>query len=108
MTRLILAGAVLALGVGMTASAMASDQIAGKASGHVGRFHAGHAHHMKHSGRVAGMRGPETSYPGARPPSYGGFVSLGPLGITAACGTYPRGRGYCGPSNGAPIDAWSY
>ena len=99
--RLVLAGAALALGVGMTVGAMASDRAARKAGHHVGRFHAGKTHHV--------ARGPENQAPGnGNLPSYGGFISLGPLGMTAACGSYPRGHGYCGPTNGAPIDAWSY
>jgi hypothetical protein len=28
--------------------------------------------------------------------------------MTAACGSHPQRNGYCGPSYGAPIDAWSY
>ena len=105
MTRLMLAGAVLALAVGMTAGAMAADQSSGKGGRHVGHFQ----HHIRHSGRLAGVRGPEGSYPGGGSPAYnGGFVDLGPLGMTAACGVYAnRYRSdYCGPRNGAPIDAW--
>jgi len=40
MRRLILAGTVLALAAGVTASAMASDQKAGQRVSHVGRSHA--------------------------------------------------------------------
>jgi hypothetical protein len=110
MTRLTLVGAVLALAVGLMASAMASDQKAGKSSRHVGHFHAAAfdgAHHIRHSSRLAGVRGPESWYPGSASPGYyGGFIDLGPLGIMAACGAYPRGHGYCGPPAGTPIDAW--
>jgi hypothetical protein len=105
MTRLTLVGAVLALAVGMTASAIASDQKSGKSGHHVGHFQ----HHIQHSSRLAGVRGPEGPYPGDGSPAYnGGFIDLGPLGMTAACGSYAnRYRSdYCGPRNGAPIDAW--
>ena len=111
MTRLILASTALAIGV--MASAMASDRKAGKSGHHVGRFHAaavGRTHHVRRSGRFAGVRGPESWYPGGGSPGYtGGFIDLGPLGMTAACGFYPpTSAGYCGPRNGTPIDAWSY
>jgi hypothetical protein len=93
MRRLILAGTVLALAAGVTASAMASDQKADKGGSHVGRFHTaafGRTHHIRHSSRLAGVRGPENWYPGGGSPGYhGGFIDLGPLGITAACGFYP-------------------
>ena len=112
MRKLILAGTVLALTAGVTASAMASDQKADKSGSHVGRFHTaafGRTHHIRHSSRLAGVRGPENWYPGGGSPGYhGGFIDLGPLGITAACGSYPHRYGHCGPGYGAPIDAWSY
>jgi hypothetical protein len=113
MRRLILAGTVLALAAGVTASAMASDQKADKSGSHLGRFHTaafGRTHHIRRSSRLAGVRGPESWYPGGGSPGYhGGFIDLGPLGITAACGFYPHNRyGYCGPRYGTPIDAWSY
>ena len=110
MRRLILAGTVLALTAGVTAGAMASDQKADKSGSHVGRFHTaavGRAHHVRRSSRLAGVRGPENGYPGS-PGYHGGFIDLGPLGITAACGSYPHRNGYCGPGYGTPIDAWSY
>ncbi|MBV9461798.1 MAG: hypothetical protein JO141_30370 [Bradyrhizobium sp.] len=106
MTRLILVGA-LALAFGMTAGAMASEQKPGKGARYVGHFQ----HHISHGRRVAGVRGPEGSYPAGGSSAYnGGFIDLGPLGFTAACGSYAnRYRSdYCGPRNGAPIDAWSY
>jgi hypothetical protein len=81
---------------------MASDRKAGH-----GAF--GGTHHVVRGGRLAGVRGPETSYPGVGSPGYhGGFIDLGPLGMTAACGSHAQRSGYCGPSYGAPIDAWSY
>jgi hypothetical protein len=112
MRRLILAGTVLALAAGVTASAMASDQKSDKSGSHAGRFHAaafGRTHHIRRSSRLAGVRGPESWYPGGGSPDYhGGFIDLGPLGITAACGSYPHRYGHCGPGYGTPIDAWSY
>ena len=112
MTRPVLAGMVLALAVAVTAGAMASDQKAGKSGRHVGRFHAAAfagTHHVRRSSRLAGVRGPESRYGGGGSTGYqGGFVDLGPLGMMAACGAYPpTSAGYCGPRNGAPIDAWS-
>jgi hypothetical protein len=112
MRRLIVAGTVLALAAGVTASAMASDQKADKSGSHVGRFHAaafGGTHHTRHGSRLAGVRGPESRYPGGGSQGYhGGFIDLGPLGITAACGSYPHGYNHCGSSYGTPVDAWSY
>jgi hypothetical protein len=111
MTRLALADAVLALAVGLTASAMASGQKAGHGDRQVGRFHtaSGRTHHFGRGSRFADVRGPENAYPSdGSPPYRGGFIDLGPLGITAACGSYPQKHGYCGPRYGAPIDAWSY
>jgi hypothetical protein len=112
MRRLILAGTVLALAVGVTAGAMASDQKAIESGRHAGRFHAaalGKTHHIRRSSRLAGVRGPENRYPdGGSPGDHGGFIDLGPLGITAACGSYPHRYGSCGQGYGTPIDAWSY
>jgi hypothetical protein len=109
---LILAGTVFALAAGVMTSATASDRKAGKSGSHVGRFHPaaiGGTHHIRRSSRLAGVHGPEIWYPGGGSPGYhGGFIDLGPLGITAACGSYPRRNGYCGPGYGTPIDAWSY
>jgi hypothetical protein len=112
MRKLIVAGTVLAIAVAATASAKASDQKAGNSGSHVGRFHTatfGGTHHIRRSSRLAGVRGPENWYPGGGSPGYhGGFIDLGPLGITAACGSYPHRYGYCGPGYGAPVHAWSY
>jgi hypothetical protein len=87
---LILAGTALALAAGLTSGAAAS----------------GRTHHIKH-GRVAAVRGPQSPPPGRGGTGYdGAFIDLGPLGMTAACGANPRRPDYCGPRNGAPIDAW--
>jgi hypothetical protein len=112
MRRLIVAGTVLALAAGMMASAMASDQKADKSGSHVGGVHtaalAG-THHIRRSSRLVGVRGPESGYPGGGSPGYhGGFIDLGPLGITAACGSYPHRYGHCGSGYGTSISAWSY
>ncbi len=112
MRRLIIAGTVLALAAGVTAGAMASDGKADQGGTHVGRLHTaafGRTHHIRASRRLAGLRGPERGYPGSGSLGYpGGFIDLGPLGITAACGSAPHRYGSCGPGYGAPIDAWSY
>jgi hypothetical protein len=112
MRRLVLAGMVLTLVAGSTACAMASDQKAGKSGGHVGRFHiaaSAGANDIRRGSRLAGVRGPEHLYPGDESAAYhGGFIDLGPLGMTAACGSYHHSRSACGSTYGAPIDAWSY
>jgi hypothetical protein len=112
MRRLIVAGTVFALAAGMTASAMASDQKADQSGSHVGRVHTaafGRTHHIRRSSRLVGVRGPESGYPGDGSPGYhGGFIDLGPLGITAACGSCPPGYGHCGSGYGTSISAWSY
>jgi hypothetical protein len=94
--------AVLALAANMTSGAMASAHKAG----HARNLHAAgvQGHATKHS-RVARARGIEgwgQSNPGYR----GGFVDLGPLGITAACGSYRHKQNYCG--QGYSVSAWSY
>jgi len=107
MRAVIFAGTVLALVAGVAAGAVASDRKSGKSGSHVGRFHtaaSGGTHYIRHSSQLAGVRGPEGWYPGSA--GYqGGFVDLGPLGMTAACGFYRVGHGYCGPGYGTPIDA---
>lgn len=98
MRKQILAGATaLAFTAGMTTGAMAFDHKAG--GHHVRGFHAGRAHSSgaKSSNRLAGVRGPIDR---------GGFIDLGPLGITAACGSYRHQHGYCG--SGYSVSAWSY
>jgi hypothetical protein len=112
MRRLVLVGTVLALAAGLTAGAMASDQKLGKSGSHVGRFHTaafGRTYDVRRGSRLVGVRGPESWYPGGASPGYhGGFIDLGPLGITAACGSYPHRYGYCGQGYGTPVNAWSY
>src|SRR5690242_1343674 len=112
MRTLILAGTVLVLVVGVATGAVASDRKTGKGGSHGGRFHTASSngtHHIRHDSRLAGVRAPQGWYPGSAYPGstgyQGGFVDLGPLGMTAACGFYPVGHGYCGPGYGTPIDA---
>lgn len=102
MTRLMLAGAVPALAVGIATGAMASDHNSAKGGHHVRHLQP----HIRYGSRLAGVRGPEVG--GGNPAYNGGFIDLGPLGMTAACGSSAnRYRSeYCGPRNGAPIDAW--
>jgi hypothetical protein len=112
MRRLIVAGTMLVLAAGATSGAMASDRTADQSGRHAGRSHiaaSGSAHHIRRGSRLAGIRGPENGYPGGESPGYhGGFIDLGPLGITAACGSYPHRYGYCGPGYSTSIGAWSY
>jgi hypothetical protein len=99
MTRLVLMGVVLMLAATAAAGAMASEHGAGKSGPHAASARTRHA---RPASQLPGYRGEGS------PPAHGGFIDLGPLGFMAACGAYPRGHGYCGPTNGAPIDAWSY
>jgi hypothetical protein len=109
MKTLILAGTVLALAAGVTAGATASDLKAVKTGSHAGRFNtvaSGRTHHIRHGSRLAGVSGPESWHPAGGSPGFrGGFIDLGPLGITAACGSYPHRYGYCGPGYGTSFDA---
>jgi nucleoside-specific outer membrane channel protein Tsx len=107
MRKQILAGAVvLALAATVTTSAMASDHKDGRSG--VGHVHSGamHSFRAKHGSRFAGVRGFESArhgaWDGGNAYDHGGFVSLGPLGITARCGQ----RGTCG--QGYSVSAWSY
>jgi hypothetical protein len=90
---------MLALVTGMTTGAMAFHHKAGHGGHHVRGFHAGGMHSVGAIGgnRLAGVRGPIDR---------GGFIDLGPLGITAACGSYRHQHGYCG--SGYSVSAWSY
>jgi hypothetical protein len=102
--RLVLAGTMLALAAGMTTGAMASDRKVYKSGSHVGRLHHGSfgaTHRARRSSRLAG----ESWYPDGSSQGYqGGFISLGPLGFTAACGPNRR----CGSGYGTPVSGWSY
>jgi hypothetical protein len=88
--KILVTAAVLALAVSATSSAMASSHKAGHAARHARNFHTVRS--------AEGWRQGDTSY-------RGGFIDLGPLGITAACGSY-RSQHYCG--QGYPVSAWSY
>lgn len=100
MRRQILANlTILAFVTGTTTGAMAFDHKASHGS-HVRHFHAGGTHSFgatRRSNRFAGVRG-------ANDP--GGFIDLGPLGITAACGSYRHQHGDCG--SGYSVSAWSW
>lgn len=104
MKKQILATATaLALATGLTTNALAFDHKAGRNGSHVSHLHAGAMHNARarHGNRYAGVRGFESSGPGGwegdRP--HGGFIDLGPLGITAGCGLR-CGQGYS-------VSAWS-
>ena len=82
---------VLTFAADASTSAMAYSHKAGHAGRHARNLHAARS--------AESWRQGDTSY-------RGGFVDLGPLGITAACGSYSyRGR-RCG--QGYPVSAWSY
>jgi hypothetical protein len=81
---------IFLLAASATANAMASSHKAGHAGRHAKNSHPVRSAESWHQG--------DTSY-------RGGFIDLGPLGITAACGSY-RSRHYCG--QGYSVSAWSY
>jgi hypothetical protein len=89
---------ILAFVTGMTTGAMAFDHKADRAS-HVRHFHAGATHSFgaRRGNRFAGVRATDDR---------GGFIELGPLGITAACGSYHHQHGDCG--SGYSVSAWSW
>jgi hypothetical protein len=87
--RIFTIATVFLLAISVTTSAMASDRKSRR------------SHHVKtlHTVRSdENWRPSDTSY-------RGGFIDLGPLGITAACGSY-RSKHYCG--QGYSVSAWSY
>ncbi len=99
MRKEILAGlTILAFVTGMTAGALAFDNKPDRA-GHVRHFHAGGTHSFgaRRGNRFAGVRATDDR---------GGFIELGPLGITAACGSYRHQHGDCG--SGYSVSAWSW
>lgn len=81
--------AVLTFAVGATTDAMASSH----KTGHSGR----HARNLHTVRSAEDWRQNDTR---------GGFIDLGPLGFTAACGSYRHKQGYCG--QGYSIPAWTY
>ena len=87
--KILATAAVLTLAVGAT-SAMASSHKAG----HGGR-HARNSHAVR---SAESWRQGDTGY-------RGGFIDLGPLGFTAACGSY-RSKHYCG--QGYSVSGWTY
>ena len=109
MRKQILAGAaLLALTAGGATSGLASDHNAERSRSHAARVHARgmHGFEARHGSRFAGVRGFETArhggWEGGNAYDHGGFISLGPLGITAGCGQ----RGSCG--QGYSVSAWSW
>jgi hypothetical protein len=107
MRRKILAtAAVLILAASATTSAMAFDHKSSRSGHHIRSIHASGMHNSgpRHRARFAGVRG-STSRGQDEAGYRGGFIDLGPLGITAACGSY-RSKHYCG--QGYSVSAWSY
>lgn len=90
---------ILAFLTGMTTGAMAFEHKAGRSGSHARAFHAGGTQSVGTSRgrRFTGGRGADDR---------GGFIDLGPLGITAACGSPRYRHGYCG--SGYSVSAWSY
>jgi len=105
-TLILVITTVLVLVAGATGSARALEHKASYGSGHGGALHAVgmHRHAAKHINRSAGVRR-SANWREEGPNVHGGFIDLGPLGITAACGSY-RSKHYCG--QGYPVSAWSY
>ncbi|WP_298254024.1 hypothetical protein [Bradyrhizobium sp.] len=110
----LLAGAtVLALAAGVMTSAMAFDQNHGKSRHNAGRVHARTIGGMHHFGgprhRLAGASGfvspRQGGWESGSSLGRGGFIDLGPLGFTTACGSYYHRPDYCG--QGYSVDAWS-
>jgi hypothetical protein len=106
MKKQILAAATLiALAIGATTSAMAfDDHKAGHGGRHLKAHHAESTHGTAaRRSRLARTRNPEsrgnTSY-------RGGFIDLGPLGVTAACGSPSYKGRYCG--QGYSVSGWTY
>jgi hypothetical protein len=111
MRKQILAGVtVLAFSAGAMTSAMAFDHKAGHGGHHVGGVHAGgmHGFETRRTSRFSGVRRPESwrQNDGSHGGYQGGYIDLGPLGITAACGSYRYKHGYCGP--GYSVSGWTY
>jgi len=97
---------MLVLVAGATSSARAFEHTASYGSGHGGAMHTVgmHRHAAKHINRSAGVRKP-ASWHERGPEVRGGFIDLGPLGITAACGSY-RSKHYC--RQGYSVSGWTY
>ena len=103
--KILAATTVIALAMSAGTSTMAFGHKASHSGHHVKAHHAGgmYGHALKRS-RLASVRGSycwregDTGY-------RGGFIDLGPLGITAACGSY-RSKRYCG--QGYSVSGWTY
>ena len=97
--------AVLVLGANVTTGARAIEPKASIGSAHVktlrvAEMHQGH----RDKARLTRYRGSESRRQ-ISPDVRGGFIDLGPLGITAACGSY-RSQHYCG--QGYSVSGWTY
>jgi len=109
-TQILATTTVLTLLVGATTTVMASapkKDHHGRHVRHVQGLHAGgiHGHAAKRGSRSAAARDLASWRQGGGG-YHGGFIDLGPLGITAACGSYSyRGR-HCG--QGYSVSAWTY
>jgi hypothetical protein len=105
MKKILATAALLLLVVSTTTNATAFNYKAGHGGHvrnlHVAGMHGGHRYRARH----ARAHGPE-SWHENNADVRGGFIDLGPLGITAACGSYRSKHGYCGP--GYSVSAWSY
>ena len=105
-TLILVTTTVLVLVAGATGSARAFEHKASYASGHGGALHTVgmRRHAAKLVNRSAGVRRSAIRHEGD-PDVRGGFIDLGPLGITAACGSY-RSKHYCG--QGYSVSGWTY
>jgi hypothetical protein len=103
--QILAVATIFLLAAGATTGAMASGHRAGYGGSHVRGFHVTGMHGVNgHRARLARARRPESWREGGSDVR-GGFIDLGPLGITAACGSY-RSKHYCG--QGYSVSAWSY
>lgn len=99
--QILAIAAVFAVAVGASNTACASDHKARHSRAHASTSHTTMYGELQNHARYAGVRGRETGSNVG-----GGFIDLGPLGITAACGAYTYRRRTCG--QGYPVSAWSY
>jgi len=106
--QILAVATVLALVAGLTSSATAFDQRPGS-GGDAGRVRAGGMHSIgaRHGSRFEGVRGFESWRDNGRSRggAHRGYMDLGPLGITARCGSSYRTPDYCG--QGYSVSAWS-
>jgi hypothetical protein len=102
--QILAATTVIALAIAAVTSAMAFDHKAGHAGRHVKAHHAAGMHgYAAKRNRLAGARNPGRWHQGN---DRGGFIDLGPLGFTAACGSPSYKGRYCG--QGYSVSGWTY